>query len=123
MKKDEVMERKFLTRQKCVPCSGSEPPVSEEEIKRLKPTIPEWEIVGKDGAPRLKRMYKFSNFQEALDFTVRVGAAAEEEGHHPIITLTWGKVTVEWFTHAIGNIHKNDFIMAAKTDEIFENMK
>jgi 4a-hydroxytetrahydrobiopterin dehydratase len=117
------MDRKSLTQQKCVACSGSEPPVSEIEISKLKPMIPEWQIVEEEGIPRLRRNFHFKNFKEALDFTNRVGEAAEEEGHHPIITLTWGEATVVWFTHAISNIHKNDFIMAAKTDEIYEEMK
>ena len=117
------MDRKKLTEQHCIPCSGNEPPVSKEEMEELKPTIPKWEIIEKNGSPRLKRTFKFSDFQEALDFTNKVGGAAEEEGHHPIITLTWGEATVEWYTHAISNIHKNDFIMAANTDEIYEEMK
>jgi 4a-hydroxytetrahydrobiopterin dehydratase len=121
--RSEKMERKELTKQHCVPCSGEEPPVSKEEMDELMPTVPEWEVIEKNGAPRLKRTFEFSNFQEALDFTNKVGAVAEAEGHHPIITLTWGKATVEWYTHAISNIHKNDFIMAANTDEIYEEME
>jgi len=115
------MDRKELTTMQCVPCSGSEPSVSQEEMEKLKPTIPEWEVIEKKSTPRLRRTFEFSDFQEALDFTNQVGEAAEIEGHHPIITITWGKATVEWYTHAILNIHKNDFIMAAKTDEIYES--
>jgi 4a-hydroxytetrahydrobiopterin dehydratase len=116
------MERDELTAMQCVPCRGDEPAISEEELEELKPTVPEWDIVEIDDAPQLQRTYKFSDFQDALDFTNRVGKAAEAEGHHPVITLTWGKAIVEWFTHAISNLHKNDFIMAAKTDEIYEEM-
>ena len=116
------MEREELRKQDCLPCSGDEPPVSKEEMEAMKPTVPNWKIGEKDGAPRLRRTFDFSDFQEALDFTNAVGELAEKEGHHPVITLTWGKATVEWYTHAIENIHKNDFIMAAKTDEIYEDM-
>ncbi|OGO17893.1 MAG: 4a-hydroxytetrahydrobiopterin dehydratase [Chloroflexi bacterium RBG_16_48_8] len=114
------MDKKKLTQQHCVPCSGNEPPVSKEEMDELKPMIPDWEIVVKNGSPRLRRTFGFPDFKEALKFTNKVGDIAEQEGHHPIITMTWGRVTVEWYTHAISNIHKNDFIMASKTDQIYE---
>jgi 4a-hydroxytetrahydrobiopterin dehydratase len=116
------MDRHELTAMQCVPCRGDEPPATGEELKELMPTIPEWDIVEKNGAPQLQRTFNFSDFQATLDFTNQVGETAEAEGHHPVITLTWGKATVEWYTHAISNIHKNDFIMAAKTDQIYEAM-
>jgi len=92
--------------------------VTAEEIAELKPQIPEWDIVERDGIPRLERTYRFKNFAEALEFTNRVGALAEEEGHHPAILTEWGKVTVSWWTHKIKGLHRNDFIAAAKTDQI-----
>lgn len=64
----------------------------------------------------------FPNFRSALDFTNKIGALVEAEGHHPALTTEYGKVTVAWWTHKIKNIHRNDLIMAAKTDEIFENV-
>ena len=73
-----------------------------------------------DGIPKLDRLFKFKNFKDAISFTDAVGAAAEEEGHHPRITTEWGKVAVTWWTHKIKNLHKNDFIMAAKTDAIYK---
>lgn len=109
-----------LKEMKCVPCSGDEPTVTEEEIANLKPNIPKWEIVDRDGVKKLQREFKFDNFAMALDFTNRVGEIAEEEGHHPLLLTEWGKVTVTWWTHKIGGLHRNDFIMAAKTDEQYK---
>jgi len=68
---------------------------------------------------RLQRVFKLKNFVAALEFTNRIGALAEEQGHHPLIVTEWGRVTVQWWTHKIGGLRRNDFIMAAKTDELF----
>lgn len=107
-----------LTQQKCEACTADSQPVSSEEIEQLKPEIPDWEVINVDGQMRLEKTYKFDDFQAALDFTNKVGAAAEEEGHHPALLTEYGKTTVTWWTHAISGLHKNDFIMAAKTDEM-----
>ncbi len=109
-----------LAKMKCTACRGEDPPLTESEIAAMKPKVPDWELRVKDGVKRLERTFKFRNFVEALDFTNQVGEAAEEEGHHPIITLTWGRATVVWYTHKIEGLHENDFIMAAKTDEVYE---
>jgi 4a-hydroxytetrahydrobiopterin dehydratase len=106
-----------LAKMKCSACRGDEPPLTEEELEAFLPRVPDWDLVEEDGVNKLRRTFKFSNFVEALEFTNAVGEAAEEEGHHPIITLTWGKATVTWYTHKIKGLHENDFIMAAKTDE------
>ncbi len=102
----------------CVPCRGGEPPLSAAEIATLKPQLPDWQIIEVDGIQRLQRTYKFKNFAEALAFTNRVGELAEKEAHHPAILTEWGKVTVTWWTHKIRGLHRNDFIMAAKTDSL-----
>lgn len=94
--------------------------VTKKEIAEWKAQIPAWDIIKEDGARRLYREFTFDNFSDALDFTDDVGDAAEEEGHHPVLVTEWGKVTVSWWTHEIGGLHKNDFIMAAKTDELYE---
>lgn len=107
-----------LAQQKCAACTGESPPVSQTEIEELKPQIPDWNIIDQDGEQHLERVYSFKDFKSALNFTQQVGAAAEEQGHHPAILTEWGKVTVTWWTHAINGLHRNDFIMAAKTDEI-----
>jgi 4a-hydroxytetrahydrobiopterin dehydratase len=108
-----------LLAMQCVPCHGGEPALTAEEVAALHPQIPEWNVVTRDGIARLERAFRFPNFAAALDFTDRVGALAEREGHHPAITTEWGKVTVVWWTHAIRGLHRNDFIMAAKTDALY----
>ena len=80
--------------------------------------LPQWDIVQQDGVSRLQRVYRFKNFVEALAFTNRVGDLAESEGHHPLLITEWGRVTVQWWTHKIGGLHVNDFIMAARADEL-----
>lgn len=107
-----------LTQQKCEACSKDAPPVTEAEIAELKPQIPDWNMIEPEGELRLERSYKFPDFKSAIAFTDRVGELAEEQGHHPALLTEYGKVTVTWWTHAICGLHKNDFIMAAKTDEI-----
>lgn len=107
-----------LTQQKCAACTKESPPVTEEEIAELKPQIPDWRLIEVAGESRLERIYKFPDFKQALAFSNRVGEAAEEQGHHPALLTEYGKVTVTWWTHAISGLHKNDFIMAARTDEI-----
>lgn len=94
--------------------------VTSSEKKSLLEQLPEWGVVEREGVPRLERTYKFKNFVEALDFTNRVGELAEEIDHHPAILLTWGRATVSWWTHVIEDLHINDFIMAARSDEIYQ---
>jgi 4a-hydroxytetrahydrobiopterin dehydratase len=77
-------------------------------------------VIEVEGMQRLERTFKFKNFAQALEFTNKVGAIAEEEDHHPRIVTEWGKVTLQWWTHVIGGLHKNDFIMAAKSDELYD---
>jgi 4a-hydroxytetrahydrobiopterin dehydratase len=112
-----------LTEQKCEACRVGAPAVAPEEIARLQPQVPEWQIITEDGIPKLDRLFKLKNFKDAIAFTDAVGEAAEEEGHHPRLLTEWGKVGVTWWTHKIRNLHKNDFIMAAKTDRIYEKFK
>jgi len=109
-----------LAAEKCIPCRGGIPPLTEAEIRELLPQIPAWEVVERNGNPLLQREFKFRNFSDALTFTNKVAALAEAEDHHPRIITEWGRVTVQWWTHVIKGLHRNDFIMAAKTDEAFE---
>jgi 4a-hydroxytetrahydrobiopterin dehydratase len=102
----------------CIPCSGNLPPMSVAEIAELKPQIPAWTIVKESGEDRLKRAYFFPDFKSALAFSQRIGEEAERVGHHPTILTEWGKVTVTWWTHAIHGLHRNDFVMAARTDSL-----
>ncbi len=112
-----------LAESECVPCRGRVPTVTNEEIKSLAPQVPEWRVVERDGEKRLERAFKFKDFAQALKFTDRVGELAEKEDHHPAIVTEWGKVTVTWWTHKIKGLHRNDFIMAAKTDQLYASAK
>ena len=108
----------ILTKQKCEACNAKAPLATKEEIASLKPQIPEWDIVEIGGVQQLKRVFLFKNFRQALAFTNKVGELAEREGHHPLLITEWGKVEVCWWSHIIGGLHVNDFITAAKTDEL-----
>lgn len=105
-----------LTQLKCVACRRGAPTVTDREVAELHPQIPDWTLIEEEGIRRLRRRFTFPNFAEALAFTNRIGALAEDEGHHPALLTEWGSVTVTWWTHKIKGLHKNDFIMAAKTD-------
>jgi 4a-hydroxytetrahydrobiopterin dehydratase len=109
-----------LTQLKCVACRADSPRVTAEEMAEFKLQIPDWQVLDRNGIPQLERAYKFKNFAAALVFTNQVGELAEAEGHHPAILTEWGKVTVTWWTHKIKGLHRNDFIMAAKTDQLYE---
>ncbi|MBE9187577.1 4a-hydroxytetrahydrobiopterin dehydratase [Microcoleus sp. LEGE 07076] len=110
-----------LPQEKCAACLPNSPRVTAYEIVQLKPQIPDWNLIEKNGIPQLERTYKFPDFKSAIAFTNSVGEVAETEGHHPALLTEWGKVTVTWWTHAISGLHRNDFIMAAKTDAIAQN--
>jgi 4a-hydroxytetrahydrobiopterin dehydratase len=105
-----------LSQLKCTACRLGAPTVTDAEAAEYSKVIPDWRIVERDGIKRLERVFPFRNFAEALAFTNKVGALAEEEGHHPALLTEWGRVTVTWWTHKIRGLHQNDFIMAAKTD-------
>ena len=108
----------MLVGERCVACRKDSPRVTEAEKAELLPEIPEWQVVERDGVPRLERVFHFKNFAEALAFTQRVGELAESEGHHPALLTEWGRATVSWWTHKIKGLHRNDFVMAAKTDQV-----
>lgn len=107
-----------LAQMKCVACRGGEPPLTDQEITELRPEVPEWEVIELDGIPRLERTFKLKNFIEAVAFTNKIAMTAEKEDHHPLMVTEWGRVKVQWWTHKINGLHKNDFIMAAKTDKL-----
>ena len=109
---------KTLSGERCVSCRRDSPRVTEEEIAELKGEVPDWQLVERDHIARLERAFHFPSFADALAFTKRVGALAEKEGHHPALLTEWGQVTVTWWTHKIRGLHRNDFIMAAKTDAL-----
>ena len=111
-----------LNNEKCEACRRDSPSVTNEEVARLQPEIPDWELTHENGIPKLDRVFKFKDFQMALDFTSELGALAEDQGHHPRLITEWGRVQVTWWTHKIRNLHRNDFVMAAKSDQVFLNL-
>lgn len=113
-----VTDMTSLSKQQCEACRAGAPKISDDELRELMPKIPDWEIVVIDDVMRLKRVFDFRNFAEAMAFSNRVGELAEAAGHHPAILTEWGRVTVSWWTHKIRGLHRNDLIMAARTDEV-----
>jgi 4a-hydroxytetrahydrobiopterin dehydratase len=105
-----------LTQKSCVPCQGGIPPLTLDEAKAMMDQTPGWEL--SDAGDRLSRHFDFDDFVSALDFVNRLGALAEAEGHHPDIGFGWGYADVVIFTHKIGGLHENDFILAAKAGEL-----
>lgn len=104
-----------LMSEHCEPCEAGTPPLSQAEIERLSRQVDGWTVV--DGK-RLVKEFGFPDFQQALAFVDRLGEVAEKEGHHPDVSLSWGKVGVELSTHSVGGLSKNDFILAAKADDV-----
>jgi 4a-hydroxytetrahydrobiopterin dehydratase len=109
-----------LTEMKCVACRKGEPTVTSEEIAEFRTQVSDWEIVELDGIKSLRRVFSFDDFAQALEFTNQVGVLAEDEGHHPALLTEWGRTTVTWWTHKIRGLHRNDFVMAAKTDVLYQ---
>ncbi len=109
-----------LAQLNCVSVEKDASRLPADEVERYRQQISDWQIVTEDGEQRLKRVFKFKNFAEALDFTNRVGQAAEQQDHHPALLTEWGRVTVSWWTHTVRGLHLNDFIMAARTDKLFQ---
>ena len=105
----------------CKKLTRADRQLREEEVQELSPQVPDWFIVEEEEILHLERAFKFKNFVQALDFTNRIGELAEAEDHHPAILTEWGSVKVSWWTHAVRGLHRNDFIMAAKSDRIYAN--
>jgi 4a-hydroxytetrahydrobiopterin dehydratase len=104
-----------LAEKRCVPCRGGVPPLNPGEIATFQRQVPDWQPVDNH---HLSKTYKFPDFVTALAFVNRVGAIAEQEGHHPDIYLSWGKVEVRIWTHKINGLTESDFILAAKIDRV-----
>ncbi|MBI2166260.1 MAG: 4a-hydroxytetrahydrobiopterin dehydratase [Chloroflexi bacterium] len=108
-----------LVREKCMACHADSPHVTAEEMAQLHPQVPEWQVIHEENR-KLERRFRFRDFRQALAFTNRVAEVAEAEGHHPRIVTEWGRATVTWWTHKLKDLHRNDFIMAAKTDMAYQ---
>lgn len=101
----------------CVPCRGGLPALTKAEAEGYREQVLGWALV--DDGRRIERSFTFKDFKEAMDFVATVGNLAEMEGHHPDISFGWGWAKVSWQTKKIKGLHENDFIMAAKTDQLF----
>src|SRR5512135_69833 len=104
-----------LASKTCVPCRGGVPPLAGEELKQYERQVPGWEVVS---GHHLHRTFTFPDFRQALEFVNRVGAVAEEQGHHPDILLGWGKAEITTWTHKIDGLTESDFILAAKISQL-----
>ncbi len=109
-----------LADRKCVPCQGGTPPMTRREFEPLLTQLEGWEV---PEDKKLVKTFRFKNFVEAVDFVNRITQVAEEEGHHPDLYVAWGKVTVYLWTHKIDGLSESDFIMAAKIDRLYRQMK
>lgn len=108
-----------LSKQSCEACRADAPRISDDDLKQLMPSIPDWQVIVVDGVMQLRREFSFGNFEQAMAFSNRVGDIAEAVNHHPAILTEWGRVTVTWWSHEIRGLHRNDLIMAARTDEVY----
>lgn len=107
-----------LYRRPCITCRHGDPSLSFADIIRWHREIPRWEIKQVGGIQRLERAFVFRDFSEAMAFTVNVAALAERENHHPSILIEYDQVTLNFWTHKVRGLHLNDFIMAAKVDDL-----
>jgi 4a-hydroxytetrahydrobiopterin dehydratase len=108
---------------RCTSFRGGEQPLNRAEIEDYLPQIPEWKLEKQNGSYRIERSFRFPDFAKALEFTNTVGALAEREGHHPSVVTEWGRVTVSWWTQKIRGLHRNDFIMAAKSEKAYRELR
>ena len=108
-----------LAAEHCAPLDANAALASPDEAAALRAEIPEWRIADADGGtPKLERAFRFETFAQALAFANAVGEEAEAENHHPRLVIEWGRVTVQWWTHSLGGLHRNDFVMAARADAL-----
>src|SRR5689334_15982064 len=106
-----------LARRKCRPCEGGVPPLSSAEVQQLLPKVPQWRLTA-DGKA-IRREWRVKDFATGLDFFDRIGRIADEQDHHPDLHLTgYRNVAIELSTHAVGGLSENDFILAAKIDQL-----
>ncbi|HEV2528563.1 MAG TPA: 4a-hydroxytetrahydrobiopterin dehydratase [Thermomicrobiales bacterium] len=111
-----------LRRERCKACRKDAPLLLGEELDEMLLLVPDWELQRVDDVPRLVRTFPQPSWRAGLRFTQQLGELAEEEDHHPVILLDWNKVTVSWWTHIIRGLHRNDILMATKTDALAESL-
>ena len=105
-----------LSQKKCIPCEGNVPPLTLEQAQGMMKELNDWMLI--DEAHLLAKSFRFKDFVQTMEFVNKIAKIAEAEGHHPDLTVTYGAVTVELMTHAIGGLSENDFIVAAKIDKL-----
>lgn len=110
------MQDAELSTRKCIPCNGGMPALDRDEAERFLNHAPGWTL--EDEGRRIERHFSFRDYRSALRFVVDLSQLAEDEGHHPDISFGWGRATVSWQTKKIKGLHENDFIMAAKTNDL-----
>lgn len=106
-----------LSKKHCIPCESGDPPLSEQKEDELKAQVPQWLLL-RDSEHKLRRQFKFKDFKESIAFVNKVAEVAEKEGHHPDIYIFYNKVQIDLFTHAVGGLSENDFIMASKINRL-----
>jgi len=111
------MER--LAQERCIPCTGDVPQLTDPEIHDLHLSAPMWQVAEVEGIKRLQRSFEFDSYGDGVIFASRVGGLADEQNHHPTIIIRYKQVEVEWYTYAIKGLHRNDFIMAARSDDAY----
>ncbi|MHA1938736.1 MAG: 4a-hydroxytetrahydrobiopterin dehydratase [Candidatus Thorarchaeota archaeon] len=109
--------RKDLATLTCVPCRGGIPPLETPKISEMMSIVPGWTLK-REGIDKIEKKFKFKNFRKAMTFVNKVADVANEQDHHPDIFIHWNEMTLTFYTHAIKGLHDNDFIMAAKIDEL-----
>lgn len=109
-----------LAKKHCIPCEGGTPPLSDEKEDEMLKLVKGWMLV-RDGTHKITRQFKFKNFKEAIAFVNKVADLAQREGHHPDIKIVYNKVSLDLFTHAVGGLSENDFIMASKINKLLED--
>lgn len=106
-----------LTTKHCVPCEGGMPPLEEKQEDALHQEVSSWLLL-RDGNHKLRRQFSFKTFLDGIEFVNKVAKIAESEGHHPDVSISYNKIQLDLFTHAVGGLSENDFIMAAKIDKL-----
>ncbi|GFZ80490.1 putative pterin-4-alpha-carbinolamine dehydratase [Pseudohongiella nitratireducens] len=116
---EEPAKSELLAAQSCQPCRRDSKPLNQKELPAWLEKLPDWLVTHHEGVPRLQREFPFEDFTQGVAFADQLAALADENDHHPELLISWGCVSVRWWTHSINGLHANDFIMAAKTDLLF----
>lgn len=111
-----------LAKQPILTYTKYDDPLTEEQIEEFLELLPDWKLVYQDGNPHIEKSYTFDDFMGAVNFSNMVAEISEEAHHHPDILISWGKCTVSWWTFVYKRLHENDFIMAARTEKLFQEL-